>query len=73
MRIFVRAKPKVREEKIEKIDESHYIVSVKEPPLKGQANKAIIRVLADYFNLPQSQIRIISGLTSRQKTIEIIS
>jgi len=28
MKIFVKAKPGAKEEKIEKIDETHYIVSV---------------------------------------------
>lgn len=73
MKVFVKAKPRAKQEKLEKIDSSHYIVSVKEPPLKGQANKAIIKVLADYFNIPKSQIKIISGLSSKQKTIEINS
>ena len=73
MRIFIQAKPNSRESKIEKIDDNRYIVSVKEPPVKGMANEAIIKVVADFFNTSKSSVRIISGYTSRQKILEIIN
>ncbi len=72
MRIMVKAKPNAKEEKVEKISDTEFIVSVKEPPVKGLANKAIIRTLADYFNVVQVRVRIVSGYTSRQKVVEIL-
>ena len=71
MKIFVRVKPKAKEEKIEKIDDINFRAQVKEPPEKGRANRAIVKMLADYFNISQSNVRIISGSTSRLKIIEI--
>ncbi len=71
MKIFVKAKPRVKEEKIQKIDESHYLVSVKEPPVKGEANRAIIKALAEYFKISPSRVNIVSGHTSKNKIIEI--
>jgi len=71
MKIFIKAKPNAKEEKIEKIDDSHYLVSVKEPPVKGEANRAIIKSLAEYFKVSPSQVNIVSGYTSRNKIIEI--
>ncbi|OGN13385.1 MAG: hypothetical protein A3J47_01050 [Candidatus Yanofskybacteria bacterium RIFCSPHIGHO2_02_FULL_43_22] len=50
----------------------YYVVSVKEPPVHGLANKAIIKALSDYFGVSQVRIRIVSGYTSRQKVIEIL-
>lgn len=73
MKIFVKAKPNAKEEKVEKIDDSHFMVSIKEPPVEGRANKAIIRVLAEYFSILQSDIQIISGHTSKNKMIEILN
>lgn len=73
MKIFVKAKPNSREEKVEKIDETNYIVSVKEPPVKGKANDAIKNALAIYFRTSSSSIKIIFGYSSRNKIIEIIS
>lgn len=71
MKIFVRAKPGAHEEKVEKIDDTHFEVSVHAPPVKGLANQAIIKVVAEYFRIPPSRVRIVSGFTSRQKVIEI--
>jgi len=71
MRINIKAKPSARESKVEKIDEINYIVSVKEPPIQGQANQAIIKLLAEYFNTSSIRVRIVIGHTSRNKIIEI--
>ena len=73
MKIFVKAKPNSREEKVEKIDEQNYVVSVKEPPEKGKANEAIRNALAVYFKTGSSCVRIISGYSSRNKVVEIIT
>jgi uncharacterized protein len=71
MKIFVQAKPDSYENQLEKIDSNHYRISVKEPPVKGKANFAIIKLLAKHFGITSSQIRIVSGYTSRQKVIDI--
>lgn len=71
MKINVKAKPEAREEKVEKVDETNFVVSVKEPPVQGRANSAIVRALADYFKVSNSQVRLISGFSSRQKVFEI--
>lgn len=78
MKIFVKAKAGAKEDKItppqprlvlEK--EELWIISVKEPPIKGRANEAIIGLLAKYFDISKSKIRLISGVTSKRKVFEI--
>lgn len=71
MKIFVKVKPKAAEEKVMKLSETNFKVLVQEPPEKGKANRALIRVLADYFKTPQSNVRVVSGSTSKIKIIEI--
>ena len=73
MKIFVKVNPRAKEEKVIKIDDENFKVQVKEPPEKGRANHAVLRVLAEYFDISQVNIKIISGFTSRQKVIEITS
>lgn len=73
MRIFVKAKPSSKKPGIEKIDETHFEVSVKEPPVKGLANRAIVQSLAEYFDVSPSQIFLVSGFSSRQKVFEVNS
>ncbi len=72
MKIFIKAKPMAYEEKVEKIDDSHFIVSVKEPPQNGLANKGIAKALANYFKVAPSRVLIKKGFTSKQKIFEII-
>lgn len=71
MKLFITAKPRAKEERVEKISDTHFIVAVKEPPVKGLANAAIIKALAWHFGVSLSSVVIISGHTSRQKIIEI--
>ena len=72
MKIFVKARPLAKEEKIEKIDEINFIVWVKEPPKGGKANRAIIKALALYFNVAPSCVNLVSGFSSKQKVFEIL-
>lgn len=72
MKINIKAKPNSKEEQVEKISENEFVVSVKEPPIGGRANTAILRALADYLNISSSHLRIVSGYTSRQKVVEIL-
>lgn len=80
MKIIVRAKPRAKAEKVERLDkpslfggteQAEYRVSVKELPVAGKANEAIIRALAEYFKVPKSSVRIISGQTSKRKIVEL--
>jgi len=71
MKIFVKAKPLSKEEKIEKIDETNFIVLVKEPPKDGKANRAIIKVIAAYFKITPSRVNLVSGFSSKQKVFEV--
>lgn len=72
MKIFVKAKPGAKEEGVEKIDDARFAVKVKEPPIGGRANAAIIEVLARYFNVERNRVRLVSGQTSRNKIVEIL-
>ena len=71
MEIFVKVKPASNEEKVEKIDDTHFAGSVKEPPVRGLANGGVVRVLAEYFSVSQSRVKIVSGHFSRQKIIKV--
>lgn len=72
MKLFVAAKPGARREKVEKIDETHFEVAVKEPPVHGRANAAIVRALADFLGAAPSRLRIVSGWSSRRKIVEVL-
>ena len=48
-------------------------VSVSTPPEAGKANKAVIRLLANTFDIKKNDIEILSGQTSPIKVVEIKS
>jgi len=72
MKINIKAKPNAREEKVERIDNDNFIVSVREKPEKGKANDAIRNALAVYFKVASARVKIVSGYSSRNKIVEII-
>lgn len=71
MKIFVKVKASARQNNAEKIDDTHFAISVAAPPRDGKANKAVLVALADYLKVPTWRMTIISGLTAKEKIIEI--
>ncbi len=71
MRIQVKVIPNSSQEKIEKLFDGNFKVWVTKSPEKGKANKAVEKVLADYFNVRKSSVEIIAGKTARDKLVEI--
>ena len=70
-RIAVIVKPKARKPEIVKIAPDGYRIAVREPAQNGQANDAVINLLAEHFGIPKSKLRIVRGVSSRHKLIEI--
>ncbi len=52
-------------------DERDYLVYLRARAHDGEANNALVEVLADYFDVSKTSIKIKSGSTSRVKTIEL--
>ena len=78
MKIFVKAKPGSKATRIERVenlfskpDEIHLIVAVAEPASDGRANRAIEKAVAVYLKVAPSRVRIVRGMSSRQKTLEV--
>ena len=46
-------------------------LSIKSEPRHGKANNEMVRKISQFFGVPENNINIISGLTSRKKIIEI--
>ena len=71
MKIFIKVKTNSKHPGVEKINDTHFTVSVKEPPTENKANAAIIKALANYFALAPSRINLIKGTTSHNKILDI--
>lgn len=70
MKISITVKPKSKEERVEETDNG-YVAYIKEQPIENKANKALIKLLSEYFGVPKSRIAILSGIKSKQKIVEI--
>ncbi len=54
------------------VEENQIIIGIKTKPIKGEANKEIIKRLAKHFKVSTSRIQIKSGHKSKQKIIQIL-
>ncbi|GAB4182484.1 MAG: DUF167 domain-containing protein [Coleofasciculaceae cyanobacterium] len=67
----VKVKPNSKKQAIEESADGNLTAYLKSPPVDGKANKELIELLAEKFDVPKSQVRITSGLSSRIKWVEI--
>ena len=70
MKYKVTVKPGSSQEKIVKTSEDELTVYLRAKPHDGEANEALIKLLAEHFNVPKTSISISRGAHSRIKTIE---
>jgi hypothetical protein len=70
MRITVKVKPNSSKQEI-RLKGNIYNVNLLSPPVEGKANRELIELLSDYFNIPKSEVSIISGHKSRTKIVNI--
>ena len=47
-------------------------ISIKSQPERGRANKELLKKLAAHFGVSEERVRIVSGLTSRKKIVELL-
>lgn len=71
MNISVKVKPNSKEEKIEKISDSEFLLWVKSAPKENKANQAAVALLSEYFDIPKTRIAIIRGQKSKNKIVSI--
>ena len=76
MKLIIKVTPKANKDEVSGEEQDLFgnkILKIKttKAPEKGEANKAVIAILAKHFNTAKSNINIISGQTSRTKMVEI--
>jgi uncharacterized protein YggU (UPF0235/DUF167 family) len=54
------------------VDGNEITIALKSKPERNKANRELIERLAAYFGTSKDRIRIIAGLTSSKKLVEII-
>ncbi|MBB1558243.1 DUF167 domain-containing protein [Candidatus Saccharibacteria bacterium] len=72
MKISACLKPNSRHrEEVVVGSDGTYIIYTKAPAIEGRANVAAIKLLAKYFGVPQSRVKLVRGATSKYKVFDI--
>lgn len=71
MLIKVKVKTKQKKYQIMQKSTDSFLINVKEKPEAGQANNAVLQLLAQHFNIHLNKVRIIKGTKQPNKIIEI--
>jgi uncharacterized protein (TIGR00251 family) len=67
----VKVQPRSRKQEITRLGANEYRIRVTSPPSRGEANKAVCKLIAAHWNIPLSRVKIISGHKSRNKVVSI--
>jgi len=67
----VRVKPRASRDAIEGEREGALVVRLTAPPVEGEANEALVRLLAARLHVPKSAVRILSGERGRMKRVAV--
>jgi uncharacterized protein (TIGR00251 family) len=67
----VRVHPGARRNAITGVHDGALKVSLTTPPTDGRANQALIAFLAGELRIPRARVTLLTGATSRSKTLRI--
>jgi uncharacterized protein YggU (UPF0235/DUF167 family) len=70
-RLDVRVVPRSARTGVDGVRDGRLLVRVTAAPVDRAANEAAVRALADALDIPVTSVRIRSGHTRRNKTVEI--
>ncbi len=71
VRFTVRVQPRASRSEVCGVHGDALKVRLAAPPVEGAANDALIALLADELDVSRRAVRIVSGATSRSKTVEV--
>jgi uncharacterized protein (TIGR00251 family) len=71
MRIYIKVIPRSSRNLVEKISEGEYRVHLNAPPVDGKANEALVKLLAEHFDVAKSVISIVGGKSTRRKMVDV--
>jgi uncharacterized protein (TIGR00251 family) len=67
----VLVQPRASRAKVGPVHDGRLKVAVTSPPVDGEANAAVIELLAKTLGVARSAVEVIAGASSRRKTIKV--
>lgn len=72
MKISAKIKPNSRHrEEVVVNDDGSLTIYIKAPAIEGRANLAAVKLVAKYYGVTPSRVKLVRGATSRNKVFEI--
>ena len=71
MKYNIRVIPRSSKNQITKMPNGVLKINLTAAPVDNEANKKLINLLSEHFAVAKSKIKIVSGLTSKNKIVEI--
>lgn len=72
MKISIHLKPNSRHrEEVVTNDDGSLTIYTKAPAIEGRANVAAVKLLAKYFDVSSSKLKLLRGATSKYKVFEV--
>jgi uncharacterized protein len=71
IRIEVLVQPRAAKTEIAGVHDGHPRIRLAAPPVDGKANAALVEFVARRLKIAKSRVRVVGGLTSRRKLLEI--
>jgi uncharacterized protein len=67
----VKVKPNARASLLAAQDDGTWLAQIAAPPVDGQANAALVALVARHFGVRRAQVRIKSGASGRMKLVQV--
>jgi uncharacterized protein YggU (UPF0235/DUF167 family) len=71
MKVAVKVIPHAKVSQVQKGTDGTLKVWLKSEPIESKANKELINIIAKYYSVKKNEIKIICGLTSKNKILKI--
>jgi uncharacterized protein (TIGR00251 family) len=69
--LSVRLHPGAKKNAVTGLHDGALKIALNAPPVDGKANDALIGFLAEKLSVPRAKIALVTGLTSRSKTLRV--
>jgi hypothetical protein len=67
----ILVQPRASRARLGPVREGRLVVAVTAPPVEGEANRAVVDLLARALGIAKSRIEVVRGFGSRRKTLHV--
>lgn len=69
VQLQVLVQPRASRSRVVGLHDDRLKLQVAAPPVEGEANDAVLRLLAEVLEVPRRQLELVQGETARRKTV----